>query len=122
MKTFRVGVEILDKNKQPLEHLDYEDFDNFENAVDYYLEICINKDTAKYIMLINGDNEEILMDDGYYVTCPLCEENMRHHIHNGTHIWVCEICPHISFEYNNDMDLYNLQDFIKERNNEQGKK
>lgn len=121
MKKFRVGVEILDESKQPVEHLDYWDFEDFNEACDYYRTIKINKDTAKYLMLRTDEDEEVLIDDGYYVTCPLCEENMRHHMHNGTHIWVCETCPHISFEYNNDMDLYNLQEFIKERNNYESK-
>ena len=48
------------------------------------------------------------------MNCTRCNDApMTHTNHKGTHIYVCETCPNVSFEYCNQEDMDNLQDYAK---------
>ena len=44
------------------------------------------------------------------ITCPLCKSKAPYKKINNTHIWICETCPFIWFEY---FDKKNLKDINK---------
>lgn len=47
------------------------------------------------------------------IKCPLCEaESLKYIPYGGTHIWTCEDCPAILFEYWSPSDLEGLTKFI----------
>lgn len=43
------------------------------------------------------------------ITCPLCGGNMIYKKCNSTHIWKCQDCPAILFEYYGIKDIKNLK-------------
>lgn len=45
--------------------------------------------------------------------CSLCDGKMDYDEKKGTHIWVCEDCPCVMFEYYEDKDLNNLTNRLK---------
>lgn len=45
-------------------------------------------------------------------TCPLCNGEMRYKKHNNTHIWVCEECPNVMFEYYDNENIADLSEFL----------
>lgn len=67
IKYYRLGVELLDEQtKTPIEHLEYEEEQNLEIALDIYESWVIQDDTAKYMYKIMQNGEEILMfSEGY---------------------------------------------------------
>ena len=36
----------------------------------------------------------------------------------GTHIWICQTCPIVMFEYYDEDDLYNLKRKLEEEQND----
>lgn len=55
------------------------------------------------------------LNEIYNVFCPLCGERLIHEEHNGTHIYYCEPCPFIGFEYVDHKDLENLTKWLEEK-------
>ena len=55
------------------------------------------------------------LNEIYNVFCPLCGDRLIHEEHNGTHIYYCEPCPFIGFEYVDHKDLENLTKWLEER-------
>ena len=46
--------------------------------------------------------------------CPLCQsEELEYDTVNGTHAYICPVCPFVGFEYYNKTDLVNLKTIIK---------
>ena len=63
---YKVGLELLDKEtKRPVEHIEYEEEDIRENALDFYNSLETTEDTAKYIYECTEDNEKLLDCQGY---------------------------------------------------------
>lgn len=64
---YRLGVELLDEQtKMPIEHLEYEEEQNLEVALDIYASWVIREDCAKYMYKVLQDGEEVLMfSEGY---------------------------------------------------------
>ena len=113
----------------------YEDFDNY--TLEESLEILKKETKARKIdaedliadiedELKNQDenvekcNELIRevvdrLNEIYNVFCPLCGDRLIHEEHNGTHIYYCEPCPFIGFEYVDHKDLENLTKWLEER-------
>lgn len=219
-KTFQLGIELLDDNKQPLEHLQYEEETDTLTALETYQMWEIDNNTAKYIYIITSEEEILLDSQGYkddttkgitsyncynktikdaifiydtakhiidfykkqhystkgimqklqmldfncynltedadyeffdfdfqdivmtynrdngletqvqiyinedfedfniddlkkdFTICPLCEELMTHKQIENTHIWSCNHCPNVMFEYNGNENLNNLNKFL----------
>lgn len=63
---YRIGVELLDKDKKPIEHIEYEVEKDFETALNVYNNFVIDENSAKYLFgfLENEDYVEIL-SSGY---------------------------------------------------------
>lgn len=73
---------------------------------------------VKYIKLnstlptLNRGGDLRLYKGGFKVssiTCPLCGGNMIYKKCNSTHIWKCQDCPAILFEYYGIKDIKNLK-------------
>lgn len=47
--------------------------------------------------------------------CNLCDAEMDYLEYKGTHIWVCEDCPNIQFEFYTYEDVKNLEDYIQRK-------
>lgn len=63
---YKVGLELLDKEtKQPIEHIEYEEEDIREKALDFYNSLETTEDTAKYIYECTENDEELLDCKGY---------------------------------------------------------
>jgi len=63
---YKVGLELLDKEtKQPIEHIEYEEEDIREKALDFYNSLETTEDTAKYIYECTENDEELLDCQGY---------------------------------------------------------
>lgn len=65
MKYFRIGLELLDKNKRPIEHLEYEEETDLDIALDLYSGFITSDKTAKYISVVENDTEILLNSLGY---------------------------------------------------------
>ena len=68
MKThfYRLGVELLDENKRPLEHLEYDTTHNVDYALDLYDKWDIDDSMGKYLFLVTEDGEELeIKSEGY---------------------------------------------------------
>lgn len=113
----------------------YEDFDNY--TLEESLEILKKETKARKIdaedliadiedELKNQDEsvekcneliQEVVdrLNETYNVFCPLCGDRLIHEEHNGTHIYYCEPCPFIGFEYADHKDLENLTKWLEER-------
>ena len=64
---YKVGIELLDKEtQQPIEHIDYEE-ENIKNvALDIYENFnIVDGETAKYIYECTENDEELLDCQGY---------------------------------------------------------
>ena len=64
---YKLGIELLDKEtQQPIEHIDYEETDNLEQAKELYeFWDTIDGETAKYIYECTENDEELLDCQGY---------------------------------------------------------
>ena len=111
----------------------YEDFDNY--TLEESLEILKKETKAKKIdaedliadiedELKNQDEsvakcneliQEIVdrINELYNVSCPLCGNRLIYEEYNGTHIYYCEPCPFIGFEYVDHKDLENLTKWLE---------
>ena len=47
------------------------------------------------------------------IICPLCSASMEYKQISDTHVWSCEDCPAILFEYYSDTNTAELSDFLK---------
>jgi ribosomal protein L37AE/L43A len=57
------------------------------------------------------------MKEKYKLKCNICEErSLTNFNHKGTHIWLCEMCPNIQFEYYCQEDARRVEEFLRERN------
>lgn len=45
--------------------------------------------------------------------CPLCDGEMNYRKNKETHIWVCEECPAVLFEYVDESNTLDLIDSLK---------
>ena len=113
----------------------YEDFDNYTleesleilkketkerkiNAEDLILDIEDElKNQDESVAKCNELIQEIVnrLNQEYVIKCPLCGEELNHKEYNGTHIYYCEPCPFVSFEYINHKDLENLTKWLEEK-------
>ena len=113
----------------------YEDFDNY--TLEESLEILKKETKARKIdaedLIVDIEDELKNQDESvekcneliqevvdrlneiYNVFCPLCGDRLIHEEHNGTHIYYCEPCPFIGFEYVDHKDLENLTKWLEER-------
>ena len=66
VKYYRLGVELLDKNKRPIEHISYEEEIDFYNATDIYKSWYLSKNTAKYLIAVCENGNEILIKSSGY--------------------------------------------------------
>ena len=41
-------------------------------------------------------------------TCPMCDAPFHYKKYRGTHIWICEDCPIVMFEFYGNKDLKHL--------------
>lgn len=55
------------------------------------------------------------LNEIYNVFCPLCGEKLIHEEYKGTHIYYCEPCPFIGFEYVDHKDLENLTKWLERK-------
>lgn len=63
---YKVGVEFLNENGKPIDHIKYEETDNFNEAIETYNNFNIEENkTAKYIILCTPENEITLDSMGY---------------------------------------------------------
>lgn len=64
---YKLGIELLDKEtQQPIEHIEYEEFDNLKQAKELYDSWnTIDRETAKYIYECTSDDEILLDCQGY---------------------------------------------------------
>ena len=111
----------------------YEDFDNY--TLEESLEILKKETKAKKIdaedLIVDIEDELKNQDESvakcnelireivdrinkiYNVSCPLCGNRLIYEEYNGTHIYYCEPCPFIGFEYVDHKDLENLTKWLE---------
>lgn len=66
IKYYRLGVELLDEQtKMPIEHLEYEEEQDLEIALDIYESWVIREDCAKYMYQVTQDGEVLMFSEGY---------------------------------------------------------
>ena len=66
VKFYRLGVELLDKNKRPVEHIEYDEENDLYVATDIYKSWCLSKNTAKYLIAVCENGNEILIKSSGY--------------------------------------------------------
>ena len=114
----------------------YEDFDNY--TLEESLEILKKEMKAKKIdaedLIVDIEDELKKQDESVAkcneliqeivdrlnqdnkMVCPMCEVGyMIHEEYKGTHIYYCEHCPFVGFEYVDHKDLENLTKWLEER-------
>ena len=66
VKFYKLGVELLDENKRPVEHVDYTEENDFYTATDIYESWYLSKNTAKYLIAVYENDDEILIKSSGY--------------------------------------------------------
>ena len=76
---YRLGVELLDRHKRPLEHAEYETTDDIDQALDLYDKWTIDETMGKYLILVTENGQEVeIKSDGYEVEkTPLDTERLE---------------------------------------------
>lgn len=46
------------------------------------------------------------------INCPCCGGILRHKDKDNTHIWSCEDCPVVMFEYYSSKDIKNVSKYL----------
>ncbi len=49
-----------------------------------------------------------------YINCPLCGNELTHKVVGETHIYICEPCPFVGFEYVTKENLLDLMIYLSE--------
>ena len=113
----------------------YEDFDDYtlEDVLKVLKEESLKKNIDNWDLIEDIEDELKNQDENvakcneliqevvdrlneiYNVFCPLCGERLIHEEHNGTHIYYCEPCPFIGFEYVDHKDLENLTKWLERK-------
>ena len=113
----------------------YEDFDDYtlEDILKVLKEESLKKNIDNWDLIEDIEDELKNQDENvakcneliqevvdrlneiYNVFCPLCGERLIHEEHNGTHIYYCEPCPFIGFEYVDHKDLENLTKWLERK-------
>ena len=113
----------------------YEDFDDYtlEDVLKVLKEESLKKNIDNWYLIEDIDDELKNQDENvakcneliqevvdrlneiYNVFCPLCGERLIHEEYNGTHIYYCEPCPFIGFEYVDHKDLENLTKWLERK-------
>ena len=113
----------------------YEDFDNY--TLEESLEILKKETKTRNIdaedLIADIEDELKIQDENvakcneliqevvdrlneiYNVFCPLCGNRLIYEEYNGTHIYYCEPCPFIGFEYVDHKDLENLTKWLERK-------
>lgn len=63
--------------------------------------------------LHESEIEPVKTEGKYETECPHCGNDMRHERADTTHIYICEGCPNVMFEYVNAEDITSLLVYLK---------
>jgi hypothetical protein len=122
------GVDMIiyiDTNNDLIEELkDYvnnfnidEEIDLYRESKDYRDNFTISeslKDFEDYIEFVKGIIKQLEESDkNKSVKCPLCNEELEHIEFGKTHIYRCEPCPFIGFEYIEPTNIDDLVNYLK---------
>ena len=111
----------------------YEDFDDYtlEDVLKVLKEESLKKNIDNWDLIEDIEDELKNQDENvakcneliqevvdrlneiYNVFCPLCGNRLIYEEYNGTHIYYCEPCPFIGFEYVDHKDLENLTKWLE---------
>lgn len=119
----------------------YEDINTLERTRDVLLEEINNKSKdTKFVKVALGYLQDVLNEmeemhenvrcdklieeivnflntEDCEMVCPMCEETtLKHHECKGSHIYACEFCAFIGFEFVENKDVDNLAEFLKNGN------
>jgi len=76
----------------------------------------INKRLKHLIEVSQHTNSETVINEPNTESsfkCPFCHVLTTYRIYAGTHVWTCDECPFVGFEYYNQNDINNLLKIIK---------
>lgn len=104
--TLEESLEIL-KKETKTKKIDAEDL-----IVDIESEL---KNQDESVAKCNELIQEIVdkLNQEYATKCPLCGEELNYIEYKGTHIYICESCPFIGFEYVEQQDIDNLKEYLE---------
>lgn len=119
----------------------YEDINTLEKTRDVLLEEINNKSKdTKFVKIALGYLQDVfnemeemhedvrcdklieeiinfLNTEDCEMVCPMCEETtLKYHEYKGSHIYTCEVCAFIGFEFVENKDVDNLAEFLKNGN------
>lgn len=83
--------------------------DVFNEMEEMHEDVRCDKLIEEIVNFLNTEDCEMV--------CPMCEETtLKHHEYKGSHIYTCEVCAFIGFEFVENKDVDNLAEFLKNGN------
>lgn len=81
------------------------------------------KNIYEFLDTLKTTNEKLnwLLDYGDWsleedvIHCPLCSDNLSYKQNKDTHIWSCDSCPFVGFEFYNDKNTDELKEYLNNK-------
>lgn len=99
--------------KHKITEIDYEQETFWVENCDYAIWF-----TDDFYIVSEKEPYELDIPKDKMIQCNMCDGKLHLYKYKSVYVWICEDCMNIQFEYENEQNLEDLYEFLKERNKE----